>query len=43
MTGKLHHFNKTQQDVLLPDVENGVVSLVGATTANPFFALVVNF
>ncbi|MCA9042987.1 MAG: replication-associated recombination protein A [Planctomycetaceae bacterium] len=37
---ELHHFNKTQQDVLLPDVENGVVSLVGATTANPFFALV---
>ena len=37
---ELHHFNKTQQDVLLPDVEEGVVSLVGATTSNPFFALV---
>ena len=37
---ELHHFNKTQQDVLLPDVERGIVSLVGATTANPFFALV---
>ncbi|MFV0445810.1 MAG: replication-associated recombination protein A [Planctomycetaceae bacterium] len=37
---ELHHFNKTQQDVLLPDVEEGVVTLVGATTANPFFSLV---
>lgn len=37
---ELHHFNKTQQDVLLPDVEDGVVSLIGATTANPFFSLV---
>ncbi len=37
---ELHHFNKTQQDVLLPDVEAGVVALIGATTANPFFALV---
>ena len=37
---ELHHFNKTQQDVLLPDVEEGVVILIGATTANPFFSLV---
>lgn len=37
---ELHRFNKAQQDVLLPDVENGVVRLVAATTANPFFALV---
>lgn len=37
---ELHRFNKSQQDVLLPDVEAGVVSLVGATTANPFFSLV---
>lgn len=37
---ELHHFNKTQQDVLLPDVESGVVILIGATTANPFFSLV---
>ncbi|MEX0726401.1 MAG: replication-associated recombination protein A, partial [Planctomycetaceae bacterium] len=37
---ELHHFNRTQQDVLLPDVESGSVSLVGATTANPFFSLV---
>jgi len=37
---ELHHFNKTQQDVLLPDVESGVVNMIGATTANPFFSLV---
>ena len=37
---ELHHFNRTQQDVLLPDVESGVVRLIGATTANPFFSLV---
>ncbi|MBA4030267.1 MAG: AAA family ATPase, partial [Planctomyces sp.] len=37
---ELHHFNKQQQNVLLPDVEQGVVSLVAATTANPFFALI---
>lgn len=37
---ELHHFNRTQQDVLLPDVEAGVVRLIGATTENPFFSLV---
>jgi len=37
---ELHRFNRAQQDVLLPDVEAGVVSLIGATTANPFFSLV---
>jgi putative ATPase len=36
---EIHRFNKSQQDVLLPDVEEGVVILVGATTQNPFFAL----
>ena len=36
---EIHRFNKTQQDALLPDVEEGVVTLVGATTANPFFAV----
>ena len=36
---ELHRFNRAQQDVLLPDVEDGVVVLVGATTQNPFFAL----
>ena len=36
---EIHRFNKAQQDVLLPDVESGVIALVGATTHNPFFAL----
>jgi putative ATPase len=36
---EIHRFNKSQQDVLLPDVEDGVVILVGATTQNPFFAI----
>ena len=36
---EIHRFNKAQQDVLLPDVENGVVILVGATTENPFFTI----
>ena len=36
---ELHRFNRTQQDVLLPDVEEGIVILVGATTQNPFFAI----
>jgi putative ATPase len=34
---EIHRFNKAQQDVLLPDVESGVVRLIGATTHNPFF------
>src|SRR6266699_2159336 len=34
---EIHRFNKAQQDVLLPDVENGVVRLIGATTHNPLF------
>lgn len=37
---ELHRFSRSQQDILLPDVENGTVSLIGATTANPFFSLV---
>ncbi len=36
---EIHRFNRTQQDVLLPDVEDGVIILVGATTQNPFFAV----
>jgi putative ATPase len=36
---EIHRFNKSQQDVLLPDVEDGTVILVGATTQNPFFAI----
>src|SRR5512136_3469923 len=34
---EIHRFNKAQQDVLLPDVEGGVVRLIGATTHNPLF------
>lgn len=34
---EIHRFNKTQQDALLPYVENGTVILIGATTENPFF------
>ena len=37
---ELHRFNRTQQEVLLPDVEEGIVALIGATTQNPFFSLV---
>jgi putative ATPase len=36
---ELHRFNRSQQDVLLPDVEEGRVILIGATTQNPFFAI----
>jgi len=36
---EVHRFNRAQQDVLLPDVEDGVILLIGATTENPFFAL----
>ena len=34
---EIHRFNKAQQDVLLPYVENGAITLIGATTHNPFF------
>jgi putative ATPase len=34
---EIHRFNRSQQDSLLPGVEDGVVILVGATTENPFF------
>jgi len=34
---EIHRFNKLQQDVLLPDVEEGNLVLIGATTENPFF------
>ncbi len=36
---ELHRFNRAQQDVLLPDVEEGKIILIGATTQNPFFAI----
>src|SRR5207302_2288999 len=34
---EIHRFNKAQQDALLPHVENGTVTLIGATTENPYF------
>jgi putative ATPase len=37
---EIHRFNKAQQDALLPDVEEGIVTLVGATTSNPFFSVI---
>lgn len=36
---EIHRFNKSQQDILLPYVENGIVTLIGATTENPFFSV----
>lgn len=36
---EIHRFNKGQQDVLLPYVENGTIVLIGATTENPFFEI----
>lgn len=36
---EIHRFNKSQQDVLLPEVEQGIVTLVGATTENPYFTI----
>jgi putative ATPase len=36
---EIHRFNRSQQDALLPDVEAGTLSLVGATTSNPYFAI----
>jgi putative ATPase len=36
---EVHRFNRTQQDALLPHVEDGLVILIGATTENPFFSL----
>ncbi len=34
---EVHRFNKSQQDALLPHVENGIIILIGATTENPYF------
>ena len=36
---EIHRFNRAQQDVLLADVERGTITLIGATTQNPFFAI----
>lgn len=37
---EIHHLNKLQQDALLPFVEEGVVTLIGTTTENPYFEIV---
>ena len=37
---EIHRFNRAQQDSLLPDVENGTVRLIGATTENPQFSVI---
>lgn len=36
---EIHRFNRAQQDVLLNDVESGIITLVGATTENPYFSI----
>lgn len=36
---EIHRFNRAQQDALLPDVENGNITLIGATTENPYFSV----
>lgn len=36
---EIHRFNRSQQDALLPAVEDGVLQLIGATTENPFFSV----
>ncbi len=36
---EIHRFNRAQQDVLLPDIENGFLILIGATTINPSFSI----
>src|SRR5205807_1803830 len=37
---EVHRWSKAQQDVLLPSVEEGTITLIGATTENPYFSLV---
>ena len=34
---EIHRFNKSQQDALLPDIEDGTIVFIGATTANPYY------
>lgn len=36
---EIHRFNKAQQDVLLPEIEEGTFALIGTTTLNPYFAI----
>jgi putative ATPase len=37
---EIHRFTRVQQDALLPDVERGNITLIGASTSNPFFAII---
>jgi putative ATPase len=37
LVDEIHHFNRSQQDALLPDVERGTITLIGITSENPFF------
>ncbi|MEA5079871.1 MAG: AAA family ATPase, partial [Anaerolineaceae bacterium] len=37
---EVHRWNKAQQDALLPHVENGMITLIGATTENPYFDVI---
>ncbi len=37
---EIHRFTRVQQDALLPDVERGIITLIGASTSNPFFAII---
>lgn len=37
LVDEIHHFNRSQQDALLPDVEKGTITLIGITTENPYF------
>jgi putative ATPase len=39
MIDEIHHFNKTQQDLFLPAIEDGTITLIGTTTENPSFHL----
>jgi putative ATPase len=40
LVDEIHHFNKTQQDTFLPYIEEGLLTLIGATTENPSFELI---
>ena len=40
---EIHRFNKAQQDFLLPFVESGKITLIGATTENPSFEIILHF
>lgn len=39
LVDEIHRFNKAQQDVLMPDVEDGIIILIGTTTENPYFSV----